>query len=151
MSALQDRIATVELDGSRVVRVAAAVQVKGQLAGVLEGRGNGRRCLRSSVVETVVPDQLIAPPARKKKFGNLPLGIVNGGRKTLRSVFARPSSRWWRLTASYSCPCCVRRLASAPMIVRLVVAVLLGLLAAAYEIGTVPFLPTWAGFARFFH
>ncbi|MEK7473416.1 MAG: hypothetical protein AAB668_01660 [Patescibacteria group bacterium] len=32
------------------------------------------------------------------------------------------------------------------MIVRLVVAVLLGLLAAAYEIGTVPFLPTWAGF-----
>ena len=37
-------------DGSRVVGVAAAVQVKGQLAGVLEGRGNGRRCLRSSVV-----------------------------------------------------------------------------------------------------
>ena len=23
--------------------------------------------------------------------------------------FARPSSRWWRLTASYSCPCWVRR------------------------------------------
>ena len=93
VSALQDRIATVELLTDPRSRVAAAVQVKGQLAGVLEGRGNGASVLTfipSS--ETVVPDQLIVTAGTEEKVpGNLPLGIVN-------TVDAKPSDPFFRAT-----------------------------------------------------
>jgi rod shape-determining protein MreC len=93
ISSLQDRIATVELLTDPRSRVATAVQVKGQLAGVLEGRGNGAAVLTfipSS--ETVVPDQLIVTAGTEEKVpGNLPLGIVN-------TVDAQPSDPFFSAT-----------------------------------------------------
>ncbi|MCR4256317.1 MAG: rod shape-determining protein MreC [Candidatus Uhrbacteria bacterium] len=93
VSALQDRIATVELLTDPRSRVAAAVQVKGQLAGVLEGRGNGASVLTfipSS--ETVVPDQLVVTAGTEEKVpGSLPLGIVN-------TVDAKPSDPFFSAT-----------------------------------------------------
>lgn len=79
ISGLEDRIAEVELLTDPRSRVAAAVQEKGQLAGVLEGRGNGAAVLSfipSS--ETVVSDQIIVTAGTEDKIpANLPLGIVN--------------------------------------------------------------------------
>lgn len=93
ISSLQDRISVVELLTDPRSRVAAAVQVKGQLAGVLEGRGNGAAILSyipSS--ETVVPDQLIVTAGTEEKVpGNLPLGIVN-------TVDTRPSDPFFSAT-----------------------------------------------------
>lgn len=93
ISGLWDRIATVELLTDPRSRVAAAVQVKGQLAGVLEGRGNGASVLTfipSS--EPVVPDQLVVTAGTEEKVpGNLPLGIVN-------TVDARPSDPFFSAT-----------------------------------------------------
>jgi len=79
ISRIEDRIAVVELLTDPNSRVAAAVQSKGQLAGVLEGRGNGTAVLTfipSS--EAVTPDQVIITAGTEDKVpGNLPLGIVN--------------------------------------------------------------------------
>ena len=79
ISSLQERVAVVELLTDPRSRVAAAVQEKGQLAGILEGRGNGAALLSfipSS--ETVVPDQIIVTAGTEEKVpANLPLGIVN--------------------------------------------------------------------------
>ena len=79
ISRMEDRIAVVELLTDPNSRVAAAVQTKGQLAGVLEGRGNGTAVLTfipSS--EAVSPDQVIVTAGTEDKVpGNLPLGIVN--------------------------------------------------------------------------
>lgn len=93
VSQLQDRIATVELLTDPRSRVASAVQEHGQLAGVLEGRGNGAAVLTfipSS--ETVVPDQLIVTAGTEEKVpANLPIGIVN-------TVDARPSDPFFSAT-----------------------------------------------------
>jgi rod shape-determining protein MreC len=79
ISRIEDRISVVELLTDPSSRVAAAVQSKGQLAGVLEGRGNGAAVLTfipSS--EAVTPDQVIITAGTEDKVpGNLPLGIVN--------------------------------------------------------------------------
>lgn len=93
ISQLQDRIATVELLTDPMSRVASSVQENGQLAGVLEGRGNGAAVLTfipSS--ETVVPDQLVVTAGTEEKVPrNLPIGIVN-------TVDARPSDPFFSAT-----------------------------------------------------
>lgn len=79
ISSIEDRIAVVELLTDPNSRVAAAVQSKGQLAGVLEGRGNGTAVMTyipSS--EAVGADQVVVSAGTEDKVpGNLPLGIVN--------------------------------------------------------------------------
>ena len=79
ISSIQDSIAVVELLTDPNSRVAAAVQSKGQLAGVLEGRGNGTAVMTyipSS--EAVAADQVVVTAGTEDKVpGDLPLGIVN--------------------------------------------------------------------------
>jgi rod shape-determining protein MreC len=79
ISQIFDRVATVELVTDPRSRVAAALQADGQLAGVIEGRGNGAAVLTyipSS--QSVVADQLIVTAGTEDKVqGNLPIGVVN--------------------------------------------------------------------------
>ncbi|MEI7512460.1 MAG: rod shape-determining protein MreC [Candidatus Uhrbacteria bacterium] len=79
ISLIEDTIAVVELLTDPNSRVAAAAQSKGQLAGILEGRGNGTAVLSyipSS--EDVASDQVIVTAGTEDKVPrNLPLGIVN--------------------------------------------------------------------------
>jgi rod shape-determining protein MreC len=79
ISSIQDSIAVVELLTDPNSRVAAAVQSKGQLSGVLEGRGNGTAVMTyipSS--EAVSADQVVVTAGTEDKVpGDLPLGIVN--------------------------------------------------------------------------
>lgn len=79
ISEIMDRVATVELVTDPRSRVAASLQVDGQLSGVIEGRGNGAAVLTyipSS--ESLVADQLIVTAGTEDKVpGNLPIGVVN--------------------------------------------------------------------------
>lgn len=79
ISQILDRVATVELVTDPRSRVAASLQADGQLAGVIEGRGNGAGVLTyipSS--ESLVADQLIVTAGTEDKVpGNLPIGVVN--------------------------------------------------------------------------
>lgn len=79
VSQILERVATVELVTDPRSRVAASLQADGQLAGVIEGRGNGAGVLTyipSS--ESLVADQLIVTAGTEDKVpGNLPIGVVN--------------------------------------------------------------------------
>jgi len=79
ISQIMDRVATVELVTDPRSRVAASLQVDGQLSGVIEGRGNGAAVLTyipSS--ESLIADQLIVTAGTEDKVpGNLPIGVVN--------------------------------------------------------------------------
>jgi len=79
ISQIFERVATVELVTDPRSRVAAALQADGQLAGIIEGRGNGAAALTyipSS--QSVVADQLVVTAGTEDKVqGNLPIGVVN--------------------------------------------------------------------------
>ena len=79
ISQILDRVSTVELVTDPRSRVAAALEADGQIAGVIEGRGNGAAVLTyipSS--HSIVADQLIVTAGTEDKVpGNLPIGVVN--------------------------------------------------------------------------
>jgi rod shape-determining protein MreC len=89
ISAVETRVATVELLSDTDSRVAAATIAGDALVGVVEGRGNGAASLTyvpSSI--NLAADQIIVTAGTEEKIpSHLPLGIINSITRTPKDPF----------------------------------------------------------------